>query len=150
MITTNMRTKDGLVVYDLDPQASELWAVAGPEGFTGTVDTDDLPDGFRWVDNAEWSALQAETKTRRVRQSDIDDLKWHQLPQDSGQIVDVTYADDGDWLYYRRHDRSDNTSTIYCTRIDNDADEDQLRFEPWNGLLPATTGDEYTVIVGGR
>ena len=56
-ITTMLRTADGLIVYDLDPGASELWAVAGPPDVDPmTIDPDDLPNGFRWVDDAEWSA----------------------------------------------------------------------------------------------
>lgn len=55
---TDMTTHDGLRVYDLDPQASELWAVAGPDGVDPTtIDPDDLPDSFRWVDNDEWETL---------------------------------------------------------------------------------------------
>lgn len=54
-----MKTKDGLQVYDLDPQASELWAVAGPAGWDiKDIDTDNLPEGFRWVSDEEWSELQ--------------------------------------------------------------------------------------------
>lgn len=32
-IKTDMKTKDNLYVYDLFPQASQFWAVAGPDGF---------------------------------------------------------------------------------------------------------------------
>jgi hypothetical protein len=53
-IATNKKTQDGLTIYDLDPRASELWAVAGPAGIDpATIDSDKLPDGFRWVDDAE-------------------------------------------------------------------------------------------------
>ncbi len=53
-----LTTKDGLTVYDLDPQSSELWAVAGPAGFSkGDIDTDNLPEGFRWVTAEEWQEL---------------------------------------------------------------------------------------------
>ena len=55
-----MLTRDGLTVYDLNPQASELWAVAGPDGWQdriSDIDPDDLPDGFRWVEDAEWETL---------------------------------------------------------------------------------------------
>ena len=52
-------TKDGLTIYDLDPQASELWVVAGPAGVDpNTIDTDNLQDGFRWVEAEEWAELQ--------------------------------------------------------------------------------------------
>ncbi len=57
-IATTKITSDGLRVYDLDPRASELWAVAGPDGYDPTtIDPDDLPEGFRWVEEEEWSDL---------------------------------------------------------------------------------------------
>lgn len=52
-----MRTADGLQIYDLKPHASELWAIAGPDGWQGKlgqIDTDHLPEGFRWVTDEEW------------------------------------------------------------------------------------------------
>jgi hypothetical protein len=53
-----LTTKDGLTVYDLDPQASELVAVAGPAGFSKSdLDPDNLPEGFRWVTAEEWEGL---------------------------------------------------------------------------------------------
>lgn len=56
---TDLRTADGLVVYDLDPQASELWTVAGPDNVDPTtIDIDDLPAGFRVVTEYEWESLQ--------------------------------------------------------------------------------------------
>jgi hypothetical protein len=56
---TYKTTKDGLRVYDLDPQAGELWAVAGPAGYkVSDIDPDKLPKGFRWVTNEEWSELE--------------------------------------------------------------------------------------------
>ena len=57
MQKTKYKTADGLTVYDIDPNAAELWAVAGPDGFVGEIDPDDLPEGFRWVDGLEWEAL---------------------------------------------------------------------------------------------
>ena len=57
-VATPLLTKDGLCVYDLDPLASELWAVAGPKGADPQlIDPDSLPQGFRWVSEAEWGAL---------------------------------------------------------------------------------------------
>jgi len=58
-VKTVYKTTDGLCVYDLDPQASELWVVAGldiarPE----LIDPDDLPEGFRWITNEEWEQIQ--------------------------------------------------------------------------------------------
>lgn len=56
-IQTKLTTADGLAIYDLDPHAAALWAVAGPPGFDpAKIDPDDLPDGFRWVEGVEWSA----------------------------------------------------------------------------------------------
>lgn len=58
-IKTGLITADGLCVYDLDPQASELWTVAGPDGVDPTtIDIDDLPAGFRVVTEYEWESLQ--------------------------------------------------------------------------------------------
>lgn len=58
-IKTGLMTADGLFVYDLDPQASELWTVAGPDGVDPTsIDIDDLPAGFRFVTEYEWQSLQ--------------------------------------------------------------------------------------------
>ncbi len=55
---TGFKTKDGLTVYDIDPLSSELWAVAGPAGIDPeSIDPDELPQGCRWVDDAEWSEL---------------------------------------------------------------------------------------------
>lgn len=58
MMKTNLRTADGLAVYDLDPLASDLWVVAGPDGHIGPIDPDDLPENFRWVTEQEWESLQ--------------------------------------------------------------------------------------------
>ena len=62
MIKTSLKTKDGLAVYDIDPLASDLWVVAGPDGHTGPIDPDDLPEGFRWVTNEEWASMQNAVK----------------------------------------------------------------------------------------
>ncbi len=60
-ITTRYTTSDGLAVYDLAPQAGDLYAVAGPAGIDPrTIDQDSLPAGFRWVEPAEWEALQGQ------------------------------------------------------------------------------------------
>ena len=55
---TDLVTRDGLRVYDLDPLAGDLWAVAGPDGYDpSAIDPDALPEGFRWLDGDEWSGL---------------------------------------------------------------------------------------------
>ena len=54
------RTNDGARIYDLDPQAAELWAVAGPDDLAiEAIDTDDLPQGVRWVTDEEWQQAMA-------------------------------------------------------------------------------------------
>jgi hypothetical protein len=58
MFVTHFITADGLTVYDLSPQSSELCAVAGPAGRVDPIDMDDLPEGFRWVTDHEWESLQ--------------------------------------------------------------------------------------------
>lgn len=46
-----------LVWYDLDPRASELWVVEGPDGLDpNAIDPDALPEGCRWIGGAEWQA----------------------------------------------------------------------------------------------
>jgi hypothetical protein len=75
-----MKTKDGLTVYDLDPQASELWAVAGPEGYRiSDIDPENLPDGFRWVSENEWQELQegTEKQVNRTRWKVTSDTWYH-------------------------------------------------------------------------
>lgn len=53
------KTADGLTIYDLQPQASELCVVAGPEGYSvDQIDMDNLPADFRWVTAEEWETLQ--------------------------------------------------------------------------------------------
>lgn len=61
---TNLTTTDGLTVYDLDVYGSALTAVAGPAGYDpATIDTDELPDGFRWVTTEEWESLEGDGDT---------------------------------------------------------------------------------------
>jgi len=64
------------------------------------------------------------------------------LPVDQGQIVEVSYAllpdgCGGGSLVRCTHDRSDGEVSYEVADLDMDADEDDLRFEPWNGILPA-------------
>ena len=64
--TTDLRTRTGEWIYDLVPLAGELWAIAGPEGLDPTtVDTDDLPAGYRWLEDDEWE-LACARKTRKL------------------------------------------------------------------------------------
>ena len=71
---------------------------------------------------------------------DVTDLDYSMLPVDGGQICERSYATladgDGGYLVLRTHDRSDDKTTYHVAELDMDADEDS-RFEPWNGILPA-------------
>ncbi len=55
------RLPDGRFVTDLEPQASVLMAVVGPEPYTGPYD-DECPDGFEWFGVDEWAEHQAAMK----------------------------------------------------------------------------------------
>lgn len=58
-VRTDRVTANGERVYDLAPLASDLWAIAGPDGLDPTtVDSDHLPAGYRWVEDEEWSDLE--------------------------------------------------------------------------------------------
>lgn len=72
----------------------------------------------------------------------LDTLTWHVAPEDQGQMIEVSYALDGemDRLWREEHDRSTRTRTLYCV------DQDQIvgQCEPWN-RAPAVDGD-WTVV----
>ncbi len=81
-------------------------------------------------------------KVTYPRTSDVDGVTFHQLPRDGGQIVDISYAVHDGYLYTRRWDRSDNSTSMWRQEIDETS---ETEFEPWNGQLPETIGDEETV-----
>jgi hypothetical protein len=57
-VKTNILTQDNLRVYDLDPASPHLIAVAGPDGHDPeTLDVDQLPPGFRRIEQDEWEEL---------------------------------------------------------------------------------------------
>jgi hypothetical protein len=60
--------------------------------------------------------------------------RWETLPRDEGQIVAVAYATDGDTLYRRCYDRSDQSTTYYCAEIVSD--DLERDYDPANGSLP--------------
>lgn len=90
------------------------------------------------------------TTTSPLHHADVDHLQWHQLPVDGGQIVDVTYAADDGKLYCRSHDRNDGTVSITYQVVDDTADEDDLLFEPQNGLLPAVENEVFELQPDGE
>jgi hypothetical protein len=73
VIKLAVKTNDGLRLYDLDPSASDLWVVAGPDT-DEKIDPDDLPTGFRWVTGEEWESLQSKVR---------DDFRTDHLEGDS-------------------------------------------------------------------
>ena len=110
-INTGKQTQDGLTVYDLDPQASELWAVAGPDGIEPrTIDPDNLPEGFRWVESEEWESLTPpiQLKGKPVHRIDV----WWDT--DSGR-------DNEGWAI---HVYGDEKSELYSGGISADEDDD--------------------------
>lgn len=96
---------------------------------------------------SHWCAATSGEVVRHMRQWEIDDLEFRQCPEDGGQIVDVTYAIDEQWLYRHTHDRSDGEEYIICTRINYQSHEYDLLFEPQNGILPAIKGEDYVIVV---
>ena len=57
-VRTRLLTQDNLRVYDLNPQATEVIAVAGPDGHDpDKLDIEQLPAGFRRIDVEEWEEL---------------------------------------------------------------------------------------------
>ena len=108
------------------------------------LDSDDA--GISADAYSHWCAGSQGEVVRHMRQRDIDALEFRQMPQDGGQIVNVSYATDDEWLYCSTHDRSDNSRSITCQRLDYDVEEDATGFEPQNGLLPDTRGAEIIVV----
>jgi hypothetical protein len=86
-------TIDGLTIYDLAPRASELWIVAGPAGYDPkAIDTDNLPDGFRWVTAEEWEALEALVEFGRRFEAGFE---FCDLPLPTGLEADVLLTEGG-------------------------------------------------------
>lgn len=68
-IRTTLTTLDGLRIYDLEPEGGALLACAGPDGYApAAIDPEDLPAGFRWLEDDEWEDACA----REARQSQED------------------------------------------------------------------------------
>lgn len=92
-IDTGRTTTDDLIVYDLDPQAFELWAVAGPPGFDPTlIDPDALPTSFRWIDDAEWGEIATAKPAKRTWikcESKISSSYWVASDDDSQHVYRV-------------------------------------------------------------
>lgn len=72
----------------------------------------------------------------KATQNQIDSLNFQMMPQDGGQIVEVSYACDEDGVWCRNYDRSDRSTEYYFASYYARATEAALAFEPWNGKLP--------------
>jgi len=63
--------------------------------------------------------------------------RWEQRPSDHGQMVEVYYATDGEYLYCMSYDRSDRSTTYLRAKIRARVDLERDMDVP-NGALPAT------------
>lgn len=74
--------------------------------------------------------------------SNFKELKYHVMPVDQGQIVEVSYAlgawNGVEYLYQRTYDRNDNTTNYYRSPLNLDS---EIEFDPWNNQLPEIDGD---------
>lgn len=75
-------------------------------------------------------------RTIRVDQAKINSLRFHMMPADGGQIVEVTYACDEDGVWCSVYDRGDRTQQYQFAKYYARASEAALAFEPQNGRLP--------------
>lgn len=72
----------------------------------------------------------------KATQRYLDNLVFRMLPEDGGQIVEVTYAVDEDGLWEQRYDRSDRSRSYSFAPYRARATYDQLAFAPQNSQLP--------------
>lgn len=70
--------------------------------------------------------------------SDFKNLEYKMLQCDMGQIVDVSYAVDDDYLYRKHFDKSDNTTSYSRAVLDIFG---ETGFEPQNSQLPKIEGE---------
>jgi len=72
--------------------------------------------------------------------SKYNDVDFHNLPRDAGQIVEIAYGilpdgcGGGGVLVRRSHDRSDGAVSYSHADLIGGEDEE---FTPWNGTLPS-------------
>lgn len=72
-----------------------------------------------------------------ITMRDVDELVFSTMPEDQGQIIDVSYAVSWEYgvLVCHSLDRSDGEECYSWASIDMDTD---WEFEPQNGVLPDT------------
>jgi hypothetical protein len=95
------------------------------------------------VDIMATQATATTTEDTMTTANSTDSLRFHIMPVDQGQMVEVAYAVDCDTetLVRRTRDGSDGSVSYDECDLDMDADDELQNFEPWNGTLPATTGE---------
>jgi len=71
----------------------------------------------------------------KIEFSYVESLNFNIKPEDQGQIVEVSYASDGDGVWQQIWDRSDNTKEFYFGAYPKRATEEQLRHEPYNSKI---------------
>jgi len=69
----------------------------------------------------------------------FEQVAYHVPPENQGQIVEVSYGCDEDYVYRKTYDRSDRT-TAYARFEHPDTPEQEFDFDPWNG--EPSLGDE--------
>lgn len=62
----------------------------------------------------------------------FEQVQYHVPPENQGQIVEVSYGCDGDYVYCKTFDQSDRT-TSYARFEHPDTPEQEFDFDPWNG-----------------
>ena len=77
------------------------------------------------------------------KMSEFKNLEYQVMPVDQGQIVEISYAVDGGYLYQKIHDKSDGFVTYSRAEILEDL---EVEFEPQNNKLPGC--DEWETYGG--
>ena len=67
---------------------------------------------------------------------DIEDRNWEKLPQDGGQIIEVSYSADYEngLMYMRMHDKNIEHIKYYSAVLIQSTENDD--YQPQNGILP--------------
>lgn len=62
----------------------------------------------------------------------FEQVEYHVPPENQGQIVEVSYGCDAEYVYRKTYDKSDRT-TSYARFEHPDTPEQEFDFDPWNG-----------------
>ena len=69
MVKTDQKTADGLTIYNVIPEDTQLWLIAGPDVDAESIEIDDvdnLPSGFRWLSEDETERFANGNYSNRV------------------------------------------------------------------------------------